>query len=703
MILCGGAGARLWPASRPGRSKPFVPLTGERSPFRAALDRARAVATGEILVVGGVSDAARIGREADEAGVVARIVLEPSPRGTTAAIAAAAAWARRGPGDVILAIMPADHEISDDRAFAAGLRAAAAVAEAGAIVTLGLRPAAASDAVGYILPGAAENGALAISGFVEKPAAERAAGLIRDGALWNAGVFVASADALAGELSRWAPAVAAAVEAGLETATVSGACVSLGPAFDAAPAVAFDRAIMEKTTRGAVVPVDFAWSDVGAWDAVLAASPRDAGGSSLTGDVHARDVRQVLVRAAPGIRVAVAGVERLAVVAEADAVLVCGLDAAQSVRVFAGARPPPKFADLASAATALDSWLSTAALPLWATVGVDESSGLFREALTWKGEPQDPRCRTRVQARQAFVFAAAARDRRPGPWDAVARRAFDAFRRRAAGPDGLFATVLSPDGRITDPEARLYEHGFVLLALAALGDEAQARRVRGALDRFRHAAGGFREAGDAPFQANAHMHLLEAALAWEAIDPAPMWRDLADEIVTLALERFVTAETGALLEFFAADWSPLSGDAAVVEPGHQFEWAWLLADWGRRRGDPRGEATAARLYEAGRRGVDAGRGVAVNALTPRLDVRDPAARLWPQTERLKAALSLGAEDDALEAANAVAAFLDTPVRGVWRERMYADGAFVEEPSPATSLYHLYLGIRELRRFAPEAC
>ena len=703
MILCGGAGERLWPASRAGRSKPFLSPTGGRSLFCAALDRARAVASGEVLIVGGVSDRAWIAREIEAAGLVATVMLESSPRGTAPAIAAAAVWARRERGDVVLAVIPADHDVPDAQAFGRVVCAAAVAAQTTAVVTLGVRADRPSESMGYIVPGAGRDGVFRIAGFVEKPDASRAARLIGDGALWNAGVFVARADSLLDEFDRWAPAVAVAARAGVETATISGANVTLGASFAAAPSVAFDRAVMEKTAHGVVVPVDFAWSDVGAWDAVLAASPRDAAGSSVIGDVHVRNVRDVLVRAAPGLRVAVTGVERVAVIAEADTVLVCDLDSAQSVREFAGVRPLAKFADLASGAAALDSWLSTAALPLWSTVGVDEGSGLFREALTWKGEPEDPRCRTRVQARQAFVFAAAAQDRRPGPWDAVARRAFEAFRARAAGPDGLFATVLSPGGRITDPEARLYEHAFVLLALAALGDDVQARRVCGALDRFRHPAGGFREAGAAPFQANAHMHLLEAALAWEAVDPSPVWRRLADEIVTLALGRFVANDTGALLEFFDADWSPLSGDAAVVEPGHQFEWAWLLADWGRRRGDARGEATAARLYEVGNRGVDARRGVAVNALTPGLDVRDPAARLWPQTERLKAALSLGFVADALEAANAVAEFLDTPVRGVWRERMYADGAFVEEASPATSLYHLYLAIRELRRFAPEAC
>jgi mannose-6-phosphate isomerase len=199
------------------------------------------------------------------------------------------------------------------------------------------------------------------------------------------------------------------------------------------------------------------------------------------------------------------------------------------------------------------------------------------------------------------------------------------------------------------------------------------------------------------------MHLLEAALALEAEAPTAGWREMSDEIVDLALDRFVSPTTGAILEFFDADWSPLNGASAVVEPGHQFEWAWLLAEWGQRRSDGRGMAAARRLYDVGRQGVDPRRAVVVNSLNEDLSVRDAAARLWPQTERLKAALVLGEPDDALAAANTIAGFLDAPVRGVWRERMRPDGAFVEEHAPATSLYHLYLAIRELERFVAEAC
>ena len=342
-------------------------------------------------------------------------------------------------------------------------------------------------------------------------------------------------------------------------------------------------------------------------------------------------------------------------------------------------------------------------MPLWGEAGVASAEGGFREALTWDGAPHDPRYRARVQARQAFVFATATGEGL-GPWAGVARCGLDRFTRLARRDDGLFMAILDPAGHPLDAEAYLYEHAFLLLAMSAVGDHEPAIALRGRLDAFRHGAGGFRERGTKPFQANAQMHLLEAALAWEGVPGADAsWAALADELVALALARFIDPDTGALSEFFDADWRPLAGPAGLVEPGHQFEWAWLLERWGRARGRPEGLATAKRLFTVGRKGFDAGRGVAVDALTDDLSVRDAAARLWPQTEHIKAALALGDEAAALQGANGMAAYLDTPVRGVWRERMTADGSFVEEPSPATSLYHLYLAIRELTQFAGEPC
>ena len=373
--------------------------------------------------------------------------------------------------------------------------------------------------------------------------------------------------------------------------------------------------------------------------------------------------------------------------------------------------PAHRLETLRDAADAYDAWLRADALPLWASVGVDGTTGGFREALTWDGIPADPRRRVRVQARQIFVFASAAADGIPGPWLDAARRGRAFLFSHARRPDGLLAHTLGLDGTQLDPTPALYEHAFVLLALVSLhraeSTRSEAMReavaLRAALQALRHPAGGFREAGPDPFQANAHMHLFEAALAWEQAGGDAGWAGMADEIAELALSRFIDPASGALREFFEADWSPRAGEPPLIEPGHQFEWAWLLAQWGGARGDTQAQAAARRLFEVGRRGFDPARDVVANALWPDLSVRDAGARLWPQTEHLKAALALGDDVEALQAANGLMAYLDTPVQGVWRERMRPDGGFVEEPSPATSFYHLFLAIRELARQAGDPC
>lgn len=653
---------------------------------------------GGVVVVGAKIHQALIEAQLAEISVEAHLILEPASRNTTAAIAAASALIMRTASGAVLTILPADHHIPDDAAFRVAVGATLAAARDGAIVTLGVTPSSPSTAYGYIRPGVGESPVKPIESFEEKPDAARAGDLIAAGGLWNTGVFVATAKTFSSEIRRLAAPTARAIESSLSGVEPSRTPVFLAAGFEDAPSIAFDNAVMEQTDRGAVLPVDFVWSDLGAWDAVLSASETDARGNSLSQGVQAMDAHQVLVRASSGIDVAVVGVSRLAVIADGDAVLVCSLDQAQSVRaVSAGGGRPARFESLAQAADVLDIWLRTAALPLWATVGTDASSGGFRESLTWDGRIVDPHRRTRVQARQAFVFASAAADGMAGPWLSVAERGFRTFRMTAIRSDGLYASTLNLSGAQTDPTARLYEHAFVLLALAALqraqpdtSVEAEAIDLLKRLQVFRHAAGGFREAGAQGFQANASMHLLEAALEWEKVGRDGAWRSLADELVDLALTRFIDQQTGALSEFFDADWRRLNGAPGLIEPGHQFEWAWLLARWGAARSDPRGEAAARRLFQIGRRGFDPVRNVVANALWDDLSIRDAGARLWPQTEHLKAALILGEHLAALEAANAVAAFLDTPARGAWRERLGPEGAYLVEPSPATSLYHLYL-------------
>ncbi|MDP3748421.1 MAG: AGE family epimerase/isomerase [Phenylobacterium sp.] len=361
------------------------------------------------------------------------------------------------------------------------------------------------------------------------------------------------------------------------------------------------------------------------------------------------------------------------------------------------------FADLAQAADWYDRWLRREALPLWWNIGADRARGGFFEGLSVDGRPHAAARRCRVQGRQVFVYATAGALGWDGPWREAAWHGMDFLQESFLRPDGLFRTLVGLDGAVLDDTPMLYDQAFALLGTATLhqadprgGEMVElARGVRQGLEAMRHPAGGYRENIAYPFQANAHMHLLEGAMAWAELEGGD-WEAMVDEIVEMALEVFIDPKGGFLREFFDADWRLTDGDdGRLVEPGHQFEWAWLMDRHAKRRGDARAAGAASGLYAAGRRGIDPVRQVAVNELWDDFSLRDATARLWPQTEHLKATLLLGGEADALSAAQSLRRYLETPTPGAWRDKLRPDGAFIEEPAPATSFYHILGACLEL--------
>lgn len=705
VILSGGVGTRLWPASRDHRPKQFLSLAGEASLFQETVARVAPLTGdyGRILVVAGRDHAASIAEQLGE--VAAVLLIEPAGRDSAPAMAAAAEWiARRDPDGVAL-FVASDHHIPDAAGFRASVIEGARAAAAGRIVTFGVRPSEPSSAYGYIQP---EGPGLApVRRFVEKPDRQRAEAYVAEGYYWNSGNFVVRADVLLTELERFAPDVLRAARAALPDD--DGAALTLTDAFNDAPRISIDYAVLEKSDRVSVLPVEFGWSDLGAWDAVAATG---GAGRGLWIGGHGDGAN--LVRAAEGMVIATAGVSDLAIIAEPDAVLVCHLSRSQEVKGLverlrklspAHVRGGPSGDVLEDRVRAFDGWMRFNALPLWATVGVADDGG-FHEAIDRNGLPVGDFRRARVQTRQAWVYSVAGQAGWAGPWRRLAKEGLDRFERTNRRPDGLYRTRVSAGGEVLDDTASLYDQAFALLAFAAAAQAgiepdvmaARAHALREALAGLSHPAGGWREDAGHPFQANAHMHLLEACLAWEAVEPGDAWTAMADTIVGLARRAFIDAEDGFLREFFDAEWRPAPGEAgSLVEPGHQFEWTWLLTRWGSARSDDWSRSAARRLYDSGLRGIDAARGVAVDELDDRLAVRSARARLWPQTERLKAALVLGAAvppDHVLRALKGLQLYLEPT--GLWRDRQEADGAFADEPAPASSLYHIAAAWVQLR-------
>jgi mannose-6-phosphate isomerase len=206
------------------------------------------------------------------------------------------------------------------------------------------------------------------------------------------------------------------------------------------------------------------------------------------------------------------------------------------------------------------------------------------------------------------------------------------------------------------------------------------------------------------------MHLFEAALAWMAIDPNPVWRELADEIAELFRNYFYDASESVVRENFTAEWRALDDNGRYrVEPGHHYEWAWLLLRWERMTGGNTENAPRAMIDFAETHGYDAHRHVAFNECWNDGEPHDEAARLWPQTERLKAWLKIAessvgvskfhAESKALDAARAIAEYLKVDERGMWRDVMLKDGTFKQGASPASSFYHIMCALGELATYA----
>jgi mannose-1-phosphate guanylyltransferase/mannose-6-phosphate isomerase len=357
---------------------------------------------------------------------------------------------------------------------------------------------------------------------------------------------------------------------------------------------------------------------------------------------------------------------------------------------------------LGEAADWYRDWLFNRALPVWWTSGADHVHGGFHDALDDQHRPAKPIRRARVQCRQAFTYALAGELGWMGAWRAAVRHGWRFFADHHRRENGLYSATVGPRGEAISPEAQLYDQAFALLALAALertdaGAEdyrGQARALLAALEPLRHGP-GYRETGAHPFQANAHMHLLEAALAWAELGE-PAFLALAEQLVTLAQQRFIDPAGGFLREFYDADWRPVAGaDGELLEPGHQFEWAWLLARWSRQAASPAAADQARGLFAAGARGLDLARGVAVNELTTGFAVRDAGARLWPQTEYIKAAAILNEPEHLLRGALGLRGYLQRPGAGLWWDKQTPDGGFLAEPAPASSFYHLIMACQAL--------
>ncbi|GGA11374.1 mannose-1-phosphate guanylyltransferase/mannose-6-phosphate isomerase [Dyella caseinilytica] len=337
LILSGGSGTRLWPVSRRNLPKQFLALSGDGTLFQQAVTRTQKLpeATAPIIVA---SEDHRF-LAADqllEAGVQgATIVLEPIARNTAPAIALGALKAVERDPQALLLVLPADHLIGDTENFAAAVQQALSAARDGWLVTFGIRPDRPETGFGYIRRAESIDGsAFRVERFVEKPNLTTAESYVKDGGYdWNSGMFLFKASRYLEELGQHAPDMLATVRAAYATGHGDLDFVRVdAEAFAKVPDNSIDYAVMEKTSRAAVIPVSCAWSDIGSWSALWLSGQHDEQGNQREGDTLTVNTRNSLLRSHDRHMIATVGVDDLIVVSTPDATLVAHRDAAQDVK-----------------------------------------------------------------------------------------------------------------------------------------------------------------------------------------------------------------------------------------------------------------------------------------------------------------------------------------------------------------------------------
>ena len=330
VILCGGAGTRLWPLSRQSFPKQFLKLTGDQSLLQQTATRVSTREFDPPIVVTAEEQRFFVKRELELAQTSGgAILLEPEARNTSPAVVFAAAWLSRNGQDELMLLMPADHMIGDEHAFSEALREGIPLAKDGAIVTFGATPTEANSQYGYIESGESlSTRAFKINRFVEKPAIEAAQEFFESGKYhWNAGIFLAMASTILEEAEKYLPEAYKTIRAATEGGASDG--VFFRPdanAFRLADNISFDHGVMEKTSRGVVIPVRMDWCDVGSWNSAWQLATKDESENVTVGEVVSVDTYSSLLRSDGGPLIAALGLTGMAVVAVRDAVLVAPLD-----------------------------------------------------------------------------------------------------------------------------------------------------------------------------------------------------------------------------------------------------------------------------------------------------------------------------------------------------------------------------------------
>ena len=340
LILAGGSGTRLWPYSRTSLPKQFLALGSDRTMLQQTVDRVLPLIPAKnVFIATGAAYATIVAQQLPDVPQE-NILIEPIGRGTAPCIGYAALQIRKHDPEAVMAVLSADHNIERGAEFCSALAAAGAVAADGMLVTLGIKVREPSTGYGYIRQGeqlgqSGEHEAYRVQAFIEKPDRERAEQYFASGEYaWNAGIFIWRADVLLDELGAHHQKMLeqlSTIDVAAHTAEAEETMLEVWPQIEN---VAIDVAVMERTSRAAVIPVEIGWSDVGDWSALADVLPHDDHGNAVVGPAVSIDTARSLLFSAQGRLIATIGLDDLIVVDTGEVVLVCPRARAQDVKAL---------------------------------------------------------------------------------------------------------------------------------------------------------------------------------------------------------------------------------------------------------------------------------------------------------------------------------------------------------------------------------
>lgn len=730
IILCGGSGSRMWPLSRASAPKQFHRLASSRTMLVATLDRVAsqvnedlygpARVVGSSKFVGEVSEQCRV-----SVADIDSIVLEPCMRDTSAAIAAAIADINDTNPDQIVLVLPSDHHVADVAGFASVMQTAAASVEAdGGIMTIGIMPTRAETQFGYIERAEGDGPIYDITAFREKPDEATAQKFFESGSFfWNGGIFMFRVKDMAAEFERQQPDIWNNAKLASQNGKREGKILFLDDEhFSKCEKVSIDYGIMEGATTIRTTAADFDWSDLGSWNQLHEVSPQDENGNVLVGNVITHEVHNSFVRVKDR-PVAIAGLEDIVLVSLPDALMLVHREKSYMVKELhnqiSKTNWPPKTVNTSGKTIPytdkIKSWVFDKALPFWAERGFDYEFGGAHEALDHGGKPVNlGRKRLRVTARQVYCYAKAYEL----GWNKdeakkIVDHCVNTLITTGWHKDGGFIHHYNLDGTVQDDRRDAYDQCFALLAFATLWKATKDPLAKEWGDKtlaFMDSAmsdpvfGGYYETPDKTGirRANPHMHYFEAMIAWYEATGEQRYLDRAARIVTLFKAKFFDHRNWRLHEMFDEFWTPIEDGTNKVEPGHHYEWVWLLLKYSKLSGDKSVRDYARKLYATA---LSFGHHKATDGVAQFVEPDgtniSPIGRMWCQTEALKAAIAMDQSemhvDGNLETRmldQIYNRYLNTPHVGGWYDGIDKDGRVISDNMPSSTFYHVFCAFLE---------